>query len=208
MNFLGIDLEWALRSIGYAGLFAITFADSGLLIGLVLPGDSLLLAAGLLASQGFFDIALVIVVCFFGAVSGDSVGYAIGKRWGVHMFGSKTSRFLNQDRLEQVRAFYARHGGKTIVFARFIHFVRTIAPMLAGAARMHYPTFLVYNIVGGALWAAGVVLAGFYLGRVIPHIDRYIVFIILGIIFASLAPAAIRIYNMNVYKKSKVEQEK
>lgn len=183
------DLIPLIKTAGYIGLFAIVFAESGLLIGFFLPGDSLLFTAGFLASQGFLEIGWLAPLLFLAAVLGDSVGYAFGKRVGPRIFKKQDSLFFHKDHLEKARDFFVKHGGKTIILARFIPLVRTFAPILAGVGKMDYRQFLAYNLVGGALWAVGLTLLGYYLGRVIPDIDKYLLPIIAGIIIVSVLPA-------------------
>lgn len=189
----GIDLISFLKLVGYSGITAIVFAESGLLVGFFFPGDSLLFTAGFLASQGIFHIGILITLAFFAAVAGDSVGYSFGLRIGRKVFRREDSLLFHKDHLLRAEAFYARHGKKTIVIARFLPVIRTFAPIVAGIGRMHYPTFLAYNLIGGVLWAIGIPLAGYYLGSVVPDVDRYLIPIIIGIIVASLLPTIIHI---------------
>ncbi|MEK7193435.1 MAG: VTT domain-containing protein [Patescibacteria group bacterium] len=182
------DLVSLIKAIGYAGIFGIVFAESGLFFGFFLPGDSLLFTAGFLASQGFFDITILAFTAFFAAVLGDSVGYAFGYRVGPKIFTREDSLFFHKDHLERARVFYERHGGKTIVIARFMPFVRTFAPIVAGVGKMRYGTFLFYNIFGGIIWGIGITSLGYYLGNTIPNVDRYIIPIVLLIIFSSVLP--------------------
>ena len=188
---LGIDLPSFVKTAGYLGLFGIVFAESGLLIGFFLPGDSLLFTAGFLASRGFFNIGFIALLCFLGAVLGDSVGYALGKKTGPMIFQKEESIFFSKRHLERARLFYERHGGKTIILARFMPVIRTFAPILAGVGVMRYRTFLFYNIIGGALWAAGLPFAGYILGAAIPNVDRYLIPIVVGIVALSILPPAI-----------------
>jgi membrane-associated protein len=190
-----VNLEQIIIAIGYFGLLAVIFAESGLLIGVFFPGDSLLFTAGFLASQGVFDITALIVGCFLAAVLGDNVGYTFGKRVGKKFFTSPNSLFFNQGNLEKASAFYAKHGGKTIILARFVPGVRTLAPILAGVGDMHYPTFLIYNLMGGFLWAIGLTGLGYSLGSVIPGVDRYILPIIIFIIIISFLPPFIQTWR-------------
>lgn len=195
MEFFGFDLVTLIRGAGYAGLFVIIFAESGLLLGFFLPGDSLLFTAGFLASQGFFDIGLLILICFSAAVLGDSFGYAFGKRTGPMIFRREDSIFFHRSHLERAARFYEKHGGKTIILARFMPFIRTFAPILAGVGLMRYRTFLFYNAIGGAIWAIGLPLLGFYLGSVIPNVDRYIIPLVLLIIIFSAIPPALHFFR-------------
>ncbi|HYO88183.1 MAG TPA: VTT domain-containing protein [Candidatus Limnocylindrales bacterium] len=188
----GIDLEQLIRSIGYIGIWAIVFAESGLLIGFFLPGDSLLFLAGFLASQGFFSLPVLALGCFIAAVAGDSVGYSIGKRYGKRLFQREDSVLFHKKNIVRAQEFYEKYGAKTIVLARFVPVVRTFAPVVAGIGDMHYRTFLSYNIVGGFLWAVGVTAAGYFLGNLIPAdvIDKVLLPVIALIIVVSVAPAA------------------
>src|SRR3989344_1329775 len=182
------DLINLIKTIGYFGLFGIIFAESGVLAGFFLPGDSLLFTAGFLASQGYLNLWFLIGVTFVGAVLGDSFGYAFGRRMGPAIFKKEDSRFFHKDNLEKAERFYDKHGKKTIVIARFIPIVRTFAPILAGVGKMRYKTFLMYNIIGGAIWTIGLNILGFYIGNVVPGIDRYILPIVGLIILISIAP--------------------
>lgn len=185
------ELVPLIKAVGYLGLFGIVFAESGLLIGFFLPGDSLLFTAGFLASQDFLDIRWLLPILFVAAVTGDSVGYAFGRRVGPRVFKKEDSIFFHKNHLEKAKAYFVKHGGKTIILARFMPVVRTFAPILAGVGRMRYRTFLLYNIVGGGIWAVGITLLGYYLGKVIPDIDRYILPIIAVIIALSVLPPAL-----------------
>ena len=199
MDFL-IDLLHRLRDLrglvqwaGYVGLTAIIFAETGLLVGFFLPGDSLLVTAGLLASQPGFglNVYLLGLVLSIAAIVGDSVGYAIGRATGPRIFTREDSLLFNRKHLLRAHAFYERHGGKTIVLARFMPIVRTFAPVVAGVADMHYRTFLAYNAIGGLLWVWSMLFTGYFLGRYVPGIDRHIEAVILLVIFLSILPGII-----------------
>lgn len=183
------DLKSLIQTIGYVGIFGIVFVESGLLVGFFLPGDSLLFTAGFLASQGFFDITLLAFGCFIAAVAGDSGGYYIGHKFGRRIFSKEDSVFFHKKHLITAEKFYEKHGGKTIILARFMPVVRTFAPVVAGVGKMNYFTFLTYNIVGGLLWAVGLTLAGYFLGSIIPNVDHYLLPIIGLIILLSISPA-------------------
>ncbi len=187
------DLKTIIETIGYIGVFSIVFLESGMLVGFFFPGDSLLFTAGFLASQGIFNISYLILGCFLGAVIGDSVGYFIGHRFGRKLFEKENSYLFRKDHLAKTEAFYDKHGGKTIILARFMPVIRAFAPVVAGISSMHYSTFLFYNLFGGFLWAVGLTLAGFYLGSLIPDVDKYLLPIIGFIILASISPAIIHI---------------
>ena len=188
LDLLHGDLKSLVETIGYIGVFTIVFIESGLLIGFFLPGDSLLFTAGFLSSQGLMDIHMLALGCFIAAVLGDSVGYWIGSKFGRRLYDRENSRFFQKDHLKKAEEFYHKHGGKTIILARFMPFIRTFAPVVAGMAKMDYKTFLSYNIIGGLLWAVGLTYAGFFLGSIIPNVDKFLLPIIGLIIIASVAP--------------------
>jgi membrane-associated protein len=192
-----MDLVGLLKSVSYIGLFAIIFAESGLLIGFFLPGDSLLFTAGFLASTTLpgmdgpiFSLPILLIGCFLAAVIGDSVGYTFGRRVGRRLFQREDSILFHKKNIIRAQEFYEKHGAKTIVIARFIPIVRTFAPIVAGIGEMKYQTFVVYNLIGGVLWAIGVTLAGYFLGNLIPDIDKYLLPIVAVIILVSVAPGA------------------
>lgn len=182
------DLTELIKAVGMFGVWAIVFAESGLLIGFFLPGDSLLFTAGFLASQGFLNIYVLTIGAFVAAVAGDSVGYSFGKRVGRRIFNRSDSLLFHKSHLKKAENFYQEHGKKTIILARFVPIVRTFAPIVAGVGDMEYKTFISYNIIGGFFWAVGVTILGFTLGNLIPDIDTYLLPIILFIIFISVAP--------------------
>ena len=176
------------------GLFLVIFAESGLLIGFFLPGDSLLFTAGLLASQHKFglDISLLLPGCFIAAVLGDQVGYAFGNRVGPALFRREDSRFFKKAYVEKAQSYFDQYGAKTIVLARFVPVVRTFAPIVAGVGSMQYRTFLVFNIVGGLLWAVGLTLLGYALGGV-EWVEHNFEKAVLLVIFLSVIPIAVEI---------------
>lgn len=181
----------------YAVLFGIIFAESGLLIGFFLPGDSLLFTAGFLASKELFglNIYILIIGFFIAAVVGDNVGYAFGHRVGRRLFERKESTFFHPKHLMKAEKFYETHGKKTIIIARFVPIVRTFAPIVAGIGKMDYATFVVYNVIGAVLWAIGLPLAGFLLGGLVPHSEKYLEPIIFTIIVVSLLPTVIHVWK-------------
>jgi membrane-associated protein len=191
------DLLNLIKSLGYLGVWGIIFAESGLLVGFFLPGDSLLFTAGFLASQNFLNIWLLIFGAFVCAVFGDNVGYATGYRFGRRLFQREDSLLFHKKHLATTQAFYEKHGKKTVVLARFLPIVRTFAPIVAGVGAMRYRTFMAYNLIGGALWTMGITLLGFFLGRAIPaeQVDKYLIPIILAIIVVSLAPSVLHVYK-------------
>lgn len=187
------DLEELIKAIGYVGIFVVVFIESGLLVGMFLPGDSLLFTAGFLASQDYLNIALLMIVVFVAAVTGDNFGYTLGKRYGPRIFKKEKSIFFDKDHLKRSEDFYKKHGGKTIILARFTPIVRSFAPLLAGVGKMPHRTFFLYNIVGGFIWSVGLTLLGYFLGSVIPNIDKYLLPIIGLIILLSLSPSIIHL---------------
>ena len=189
------ELEELIRTVGYLGLFAIIFAETGLLIGFFLPGDSLLFTAGFLASQDYFNIWLLILVCFVAAVTGDATGYAFGNRVGRGLFRRPESRLFRPQHLVKAEAFFERHGGKAVILARFLPVVRTFVPIIAGVGAMRYPRFALFNVVGAVLWAIGLPLGGYFLGSAIPSVDRYLLPIIALIIIVSILPTAIHVWR-------------
>lgn len=179
-------------TLAYVAFFCIIFAESGLLIGFFLPGDSLLFTLGLFASQGKLSLPILIAVGIIAAVSGDAVGYRIGYKLGPKLFTPDPRRkFFNIEQLRKAEAFYEEHGVKTIILARFTPVVRSFAPMLAGVSKMDYKTFALYNTIGGIGWIAGMTSLGYFLGSAIPNIDKYILPVIALIILLSLSPAAL-----------------
>ncbi len=182
------DIVTLVQAAGYVGLTAIVFAESGLFFGFFLPGDSLLFTAGFLASQGLLDMAPLVFLLFVAAVAGDTVGYWFGKKIGRSIFSRPQSRFFNPAHIVRTQHFFERYGKKAIVLARFVPIVRTFTPIMAGVGTMPYPTFAAYNIAGGFLWVVGMTLGGYFLGQVVPHADRYVEVIVIGIIVVSLIP--------------------
>jgi membrane-associated protein len=180
-------------NFGYIGVALTIFAESGLFVGFFLPGDSLLVTVGLLASQGIFDIWLLVPLLAACAILGDSVGYWTGHKYGKRLFQKEESLFFHKKNLERAQRFFEKHGGKTIVLARFVPVVRTFAPIVAGIGSMKYASFLFYNIFGGLLWAAGLTLVGFFLGALVPNVDLYFLPIIVLIVVVSILPAAIHV---------------
>lgn len=181
--------------LGYITLFTIIFAESGLLIGFFLPGDSILFISGFLASQGFFSLPILLIGSFIAAVVGDNVGYAFGKQVGKKIFTREDSLLFHKDNIMRAQKYYEEHGPITVVIARFIPVIRTFAPIVAGVGDMHYRTFVMYNLIGGFLWAVGLTLAGYFLGKIIPAdvMEQYLLLIVFGIIIISILPNIIHI---------------
>ncbi|MDP1625443.1 MAG: VTT domain-containing protein [bacterium] len=185
-----IEPAFLIETLGLIGVYAIVFAESGLFFGFFLPGDSLLFSAGLFASQGYFGITALVFGTMIAAILGDSVGYAFGRNVGPRIFSREDSFFFHKKHVERASQFYARHGKKAIILARFVPIIRTFAPIVAGVGRMEYRTFLTYNIIGGVVWTASFTLLGYFLGKAIPGIGDYIHYIVIGIIILSLVPIA------------------
>lgn len=181
-------LDDLIRWGGYAVLVAIVFTETGLLVGFFLPGDSLLIAAGLVAAAGVLDIWLLNGLLILAAVVGDSVGYSIGYRTGPLIFQGPDSRWFSRRHLERTRAFYARHGGKTIVLARFIPILRTFAPVVAGVGQMAYRRFVTYNVLGGIGWVTSLTWAGYLLGQTIPDLGQYLHVVVAVVVLLSAVP--------------------
>jgi membrane-associated protein len=178
---------------GYAVLVAIVFTETGLLVGFFLPGDSLLITAGLVAAAGHLNLWLLFVLLSLAAITGDSVGYAIGYRAGPVLFTRPKSLLFDPRHLDRTREFYARHGAKTIVIARFVPLIRTFAPVVAGVGQMEYRRFVIYNVAGGVGWTIGMTSAGYLLGRAIPNISSYVHVVVLIVIVLSLVPIAVEL---------------
>ena len=203
MDVLHSGLTELIQTIGYVGLFAMVFAESGLFFGFFLPGDSLLFTAGFLASQGYFDERILIPLFALAAILGDSAGYWIGAKAGGWLMRQKESFFFKKEYIKKAEAFYDKHGGKTLIIARFVPAVRTFVPIVAGMAKMDYTKFLTYNIVGGLLWGAGISALGFFLGSKIPNVEKYLLPVIVLIVFISLLPGLIHMRKdiMKLLKK-------
>jgi membrane-associated protein len=177
----------------YLALFLIVFAESGLFVGFFLPGDTLLFAAGFLASENILNLPLLLVLFFIAAVTGDTLGYKFGRKYGRNLFNKPDSRLFHQDNLQKAEEFYEKHGKSTIILARFIPVIRTFAPIVAGIGNMDYKTFLSYNIVGGFVWTVGVTLAGYFLGQIIPDIDKILLPVILGVVVISVLSSLVHL---------------
>ena len=186
-------LDDLVRWGGYVVLVAIVFVETGLLVGFFLPGDSLLITAGLVAATGALNIWWLNVLLVVAAIVGDSVGYAIGWRAGPRLFTRPKSLLFNPKHVERTRAFYARHGAKTIVIARFVPIVRTFAPVVAGVGQMEYRRFLFYNVAGGVGWVTSMTWAGYLLGQTVPNIGDHIHVLVVVVILLSLIPIVVEL---------------
>ncbi|OGG71189.1 hypothetical protein A3F27_02770 [Candidatus Kaiserbacteria bacterium RIFCSPHIGHO2_12_FULL_53_13] len=197
-----VELSYLVKLVGYSGLFGIVFAETGLFFGFFLPGSSMLFTAGFLASQGIFNVWILMPLITLAAILGDSAGYWFGTYVGHAFFNREDSRFFRKEYVERTHAFYEKHGVRAIVLARFVPIVRTFAPILAGVAYMHYRKFLSYNVIGGVLWGAGVTFAGYFLGEKVPGIDRYLTTIIIAIIVITFIPLVTEWKKSSIKKKS------
>ena len=199
---VGLDPKKLLQSVGLIGLFAIIFAESGIMIGFFLPGDSLLFTAGLL-TYGVSDlpqlagghILFVSIGCAIAAVAGDQVGYMFGKKTGPALFTRPKSRLFKPEYTAKAGEFFDKHGAKAIVLARFVPIVRTFCPIVAGASDMHYRTFVKYNVLGGVLWAVGFTQMGYWLGRSFPGIGDNLEIAVVIIVLFSMVPVAVEIWR-------------
>jgi membrane-associated protein len=190
-----LDPDWLISTFGLIGILVLVFAESGLLIGFFLPGDSLLFTTGLLVADGTYlhqPLWLMCLLVSVAAVAGDQFGYVFGRRFGPALFRRPDSRLFKQENLSKAREFFAKYGARSIVLARFVPIVRTFTPIVAGASRMHYRTFLVYNLIGGTLWGSGVTILGYFLGQ-ITFVKSNIELILIGIVALSVIPIAIEL---------------
>ena len=185
------DVEGIIRWGGLLMLVAIVFAETGLMFGFFLPGDSLLVTAGIFAAAGHLDVVGLLLWVTLAAVLGDQLGYYIGYRTGPRIFRREDSLLFKRDHLMRAKAFYEKHGGKTIILARFMPVIRTFAPVVAGVGQMEYRRFVTFNVVGGVLWVWGMTLLGVWLGNAIPNIDDHIHKVIAVVVFLSILPAII-----------------
>jgi membrane-associated protein len=192
-------IDWMLAFLGsgvYLGLWFVVFAETGLAVGFFLPGDSLLVVAGLFAAAGKLQVALVMLAFFLGSVIGDSTGYWTGRVMGKTLFNRESSYIFKPSRVEKAKHFFEKYGAKTVVLARFVPIVRTFAPLVIGAAEMPYAKFLTFSLIGGALWISSMVLAGYFLGGVIEtalgiKLEDHIEKVVIVVVFLSLLPPII-----------------
>jgi membrane-associated protein len=186
------DVEFLVRTGGIVALIVIVFVETGLLVGFFLPGDSLLVTAGIFAARGDLDLVTLNAALSMAAITGDSVGYGIGARTGPKIFNREDSLLFNRKHLLSAKEFYDRHGGFTIFIARFMPIVRTFAPVVAGVGAMKYRKFIAYNVFGGIFWVLSMTLAGYYLGKMIPDIQKHIHIVIAVVIVLSLVPGGVK----------------
>lgn len=196
------DVEAVVRWGGLTALIGIVFAETGLMVGFFLPGDSLLVTAGVFAAAGVLDIRVLLIAVSLAAVVGDQLGYYIGARTGPRLFSREDSLFFRRAHLLRAKAFYEKHGGKTIILARFMPIIRTFAPVVAGIGEMEYRRFVLFNVVGGVGWVWSMSLLGYFLGQMIPDIDRHIHVVIAVVIALSLLPGAIEFMRHRRFEKA------
>lgn len=198
---MGIDIVAMIKALGYLGVWAIVFAESGLLFFFFLPGDSLLFTAGFLASQNILNIWVLVAGTLVMAIIGNMVGYAIGKYIGLKLFSGQQSpflsRFLKREHLAMTQRFYERHGAMAVISARFMPIIRTFVPFLAGVAQMDYKKFMLYTVTGAFVWVVGLTFFGYFFGKILPKdkVDQYLLPIIVGIIVLSLLPSFWHFYR-------------
>ena len=202
-------IDWMLNLLGpwvYLGLWFVVFAETGLAVGFFLPGDSLLVVSGLFAAAGKLNVYLVMIAFFLGSVIGDSTGYWTGRFMGKTLFNRESSFIFKPSRVEKAKHFFEKYGVKTVVLARFVPIVRTFAPLVVGAAEMPYPKFLMYSVLGGALWISSMVLAGYFLGGVIESalgikLEDHIEKVVIVVVAISLLPPIIEFFKHRSAKK-------
>ncbi len=197
------DVKTIVQVGGLLALVLIIFAETGLLIGFFLPGDSLLVTAGIFcASHQMFDIFTLNISLIIAAIIGDATGYFIGKKTGKKLYHRENSRFFKKEYLIKTKIFYEKYGGITIILARFIPFARTFAPVVAGIAEMKYTKFAVYNILGGILWVVSMTFTGYFLAKLIPNIETHIHIVIVIVVFVSVLPGIIKFIQEKNKKKN------
>ncbi|OLV17619.1 DedA family protein [Deinococcus marmoris] len=179
-------------SASYLGIFFIVFAETGLLVGFFLPGDSLLIAAGLLAAGGKLNLAGVMAAVVVGAFLGNTAGYFIGQRFGPAVFSNQNSRFFKPEYVSQAQTFFVKYGALAVILARFVPIVRTLVPTLAGVSRMPFLLYTLYNIIGALLWGVGLTALSYYLGQLIPDLDKYILLIVAVVLVVSVIPIVLK----------------
>lgn len=208
----GLDLVNIITTAGFIAVILVIYAESGLLIGFFLPGDSLLFTSGILVHSGIFNINihLFVLLLFIAAVAGDSTGYWFGRKTGPKIFKKPDAKIFKQSHIQKAQDFYEKYGAKTIIIARFVPIVRTFAPIVAGVGKMEYKKFFTYNVIGGLFWVALVTYAGFYLGALFEKlgldIDQVLLPIILLIIFISVLPAVYEIFKEKSHR-DKIKNE-
>ncbi len=189
------NLPELVRWAGLIGLTAIIFSETGLLVGVFLPGDSLLVTAGLLAARGYLNFYTLVPTLMLAAIVGNSLGYFIGRTTGPRIFNRENSFFFNKKHAMRAHEFYARHGRKTIVLAQFMPIIRTFSPVIAGVGGMDYRTFITFNVIGAVVWVGSMTSIGYFLGSYIPGIDQHIEIVVVIVVFISILPGLISTYR-------------
>lgn len=202
------DVANIIQSGGLVVIALIVFAETGLLIGFFLPGDTLLFGAGLYASQGKLSLPLLIITVIVSAIIGDNVGYDIGRRGGPRLFRKKDGLFFRREYIKHAEDFYEKHGGKTIILARFIPLIRTFAPVVAGIGNMPRRRFMAFNIIGAIIWGTVMPLLGYWVGSRIPHLDKYIELVMIGIVFLSVFLALFHLFKTKESRKIVIQKIK
>lgn len=191
------DTFTIIKTAGLIGVFMIIFLESGVFFGFFLPGDSLLFTAGIFSATGLLPMGVLIIGCILAAIAGNIIGYFTGVYFGEKIFSKEDSIFFKKKYLKMAETFYNKHGSETIFFARFIPFVRTFAPIVAGVGKMNYPKFMFYNIVGAIFWPIVMLSVGYFIGSKIPNIEKYMFYVIILIIFISLIPILLKLIPKN-----------
>jgi len=195
------DLPELVRWAGLIGLTAIIFSETGLLVGVFLPGDSLLVTAGLLSARGYLNVYTLVPALMAAAICGNSLGYFIGHTTGPRIFNRENSLFFNKKHATRAHEFYAKHGRKTIVLAQFMPVIRTFSPVIAGVGGMEFKTFITFNIIGAIVWVGSMVSIGYFLGSYIPGIDQHIEIVVAIVVFISILPGLIGSYRSRRAKR-------
>lgn len=195
------DTILIIKTLGLIGIFLIIFIETGFFLGFFLPGDTLLFTAGIFASQGFFNIYVLLLGCIIMAILGDSLGYWMGKKYGRKLFKKDESFFFKKKYLTSTEDFYEKHGKYTIIIARFLPIIRTFAPVVGGVGKMDYFSFLSYNIFGGIFWVSLMLLLGYFLGSLIPNINNYLILIIFIILVVSFLPIIFKLFKYKLKKQ-------
>jgi membrane-associated protein len=195
------DVNHLLEAGSLAVIAAVIFAESGLLLGLFLPGDTLLIAGGVFASSGKLPLGWLIAVCVISTIAGYQMGYTLGRRAGPHIFRRKEGILFREDYMSHTEEFFKRHGWKTILIARFIAIVRTIVPLVAGMGKMDRKVFLIFNAVGGLVWSAGLILISYWVGSKVPNLDTYIEYLVLAAVVITWAGLAFELYKKRGRRK-------
>ncbi len=198
------DIKELVRWAGYPGLAAMIFSETGLLVGFFLPGDSLLVTAGIFAAAGYFEVVPLCLLLNVAAVAGNATGYWIGKKGGQALYNRPESRFFKREHLLKTKQFYEKYGAMTIVLAQFMPFARTFAPVVAGIAEMRYVRFASYNVIGAICWIWSMILIGFFLGNSIPDIDKHIVLVVAVVVFISLLPGIVKYVQVKIAARKSV----